>query len=60
MKITVTLPEAPAQREALLRRAAELHAALVCEALKALPGPALQKDALLKALFQAEREEKGR
>ena len=56
MKITVTMPEDPAQREALLRRAAELHAALVCEALKALPGPVSQKNALLKVLFRAEME----
>ena len=58
MEIMVTLPADPEEREALLLRAARLHAEGICAALAGLRCPAGQKSALLTALKCPNRPEK--
>lgn len=53
MEIMVTMPEAPEDRQALVRRAAQLHAEAVCTALQDLRCPAEQKTALIQALIRS-------
>jgi hypothetical protein len=51
MEIMVTVPEEPAEREALARRAAQLLAEAIRGIFEGLRCPAAQKSALLRSFF---------
>ena len=50
MRIMVTGPEDPAEREAITRQAAQIHAEAIRESLSGLRCPAAQKTALLHSI----------
>ena len=51
MEIMVTVPEEPAEREALARRAAQLHAEAIRGFFEGLRCSAGQKSALFRSIF---------
>ncbi len=51
MKLAVTLPDDPAERDALCRQAARLHAESACAALEDLRCDEARRTALLHALI---------
>ena len=58
--VEIVLPQAPAGRQELARRAAEVHADFVLDAISRLTCPAGQKLALLQAVVDTVREERSR
>ena len=52
MRIMVTLPEDPANYDALTRQAAQLHAEAIRGEIEGLRCPAAQKMALLSSIFR--------
>ena len=59
MKIMVNIPETQTEREALARRASELHAEAICGVLAGLRCPEAQKKAMLYAIFREKQGESG-
>ncbi|MGN1001584.1 MAG: hypothetical protein ACI4PC_02335 [Oscillospiraceae bacterium] len=56
--MTVHSPKSEEGRQALARRAAAVHADLVCRAIQKLPCPSQQKARLLDAVIEAVGKEK--